>query len=313
MVLAENCLAAGRYREGWALFEARREIGDYPEHALPMPAPPWQGWEPLAGRRILLWHEQGLGDMIQMLRFVPIVAQRGARILLAVQPPLKPLAAALPDVVQAITTGESFEQIDYHAPLMSLPHLLGVRLATVPASVPYLRIPPDRLEAWRIRLGPKSGPRIGIVCSGEQRNTQDAWRSAPAREFAPLLARPDAEFHLLQNEVRPADLDYLAARPNVRIHADALTDLCEAGALASQMDGIVTVCTAMAHLAGALGLPTWVLLSARAHWLWLTDRTDSPWYPTVRLLRQQTAHDWGAVMTQAAALLSARFPRAPVR
>ena len=308
MELAERCLSAGRYREGWALYEARREIGDYPEHHLPTPAPAWHPALPLAGRRLLLWHEQGLGDTIQMLRFVPLVVRRGAHVVLAVQPPLRRLAASLPCVSSVVTDGEAFEGVDYHCPLMSLPHLLGIRLATLPAAVPYLAIPRGCVDAWRARLGPRSAPCIGIVCSGKPDNSLDAWRSLPAREFAPLLERLDLEFHVLQSEIRAADREYLAGMPNVRLHTDALTDLCETAALAMQMDCIITVCTVVAHLAGALALPTCILLSTRAHWLWLADRADSPWYPTVRLLRQRAEHDWRPVVSDAAAMMRQRFP-----
>lgn len=308
MELAERCLGAGRYREGWALYEARREIADYPEHHLPIPAPAWHPALPLAGRRLLLWHEQGLGDTIQMLRFVPLVVRRGAHVVLAVQPPLRRLAASLPCVSSVVTDGEAFEGVDYHCPLMSLPHLLGIRLATLPATVPYLGVPEACAEAWHARLGPHAAPRIGIVCSGKPDNSRDPWRSMPARDFAPLLERHDLAFHVLQSEIRAADREYLAGLPNVRLHTDGLTDLCETAALAMQMDCIVTVCTAMAHLAGALALPTCILLSTRAHWLWLSGRADSPWYPTARLFRQPAEHAWQPVAEEVAAALLRQFP-----
>ncbi|HET8996381.1 MAG TPA: hypothetical protein VFN42_06905 [Acetobacteraceae bacterium] len=300
MGVAVRSLAAGFYRDGLALHEARREIPDYPEHRLPMRAPAWDARQPLAGRRVLLWHEQGLGDMIQMLRFMPLLAQRGAAIVLAVQPPLKRLAAGLPGVTAVVSPGDSFAEVDFHCPLMSLPHLLGIRLATLPAGVPYLRVPSGLPEAWRSRLGPKLKPRVGLVFSGAQSNTLDRWRSIPARAFAPLLAREDIDFHVLQNEIRAADRDYLAGLPHVRMHEETLTDLSETAGLAMQMDRIITVCTAVAHLSGALGLPTWVLLSTRAHWVWLAGRSDSPWYPTARLFRQQTESDWQPVMQHVA-------------
>ena len=303
MAVAVRYLAAGFYRDGFGLHEARREIPHYPEHALPMPAPAWDASQPLAGRRLLLWHEQGLGDMIQMLRFVPLLVQRGAEIVLAVQPPLKRLAIGLPGVTSVIAPGDSFADVDFHCPLMSLPHLLAVRLATVPARMPYLRLPAGLAETWRARLGPKLRPRVGLVLSGAPGNTLDRWRSVPAQALAPLLARRDVEFHVLQSEIRPADRDYFAGLPHVRTHEAALTDLSETGALAMQMDRIVTVCTAMAHLSGALALPGWVLLSTRGHWLWLTGRTESPWYPSLRLFRQQVEDDWRPIVQQVATLL----------
>jgi ADP-heptose:LPS heptosyltransferase len=191
---------------------------------------------------------------------------------------------------------------------MSLPHLLGIRLATLPAAVPYLRVPPALVAAWVDRLGPRDGPRIGIVCSGSASNTRDRWRSVPARELAPLLDREDIAFHLLQTEIRAEDDAWLAGRRNVHRHAADLTDLCETAALATQMDGIVTVCSAMAHLAGALALPTSILLSVRPHWVWETDRARSPWYPTAALFRQTAEFAWAQVVAELATMLRQRFP-----
>jgi hypothetical protein len=307
LVLAEHYLCAGCFRDGWALYEARREIADYPEHSLPTPAPAWRGAEPLAGRRILLWPEQGLGDMIQMLRFVPMIARRGARIILAVQPELKRLAATLPGVENVIAPGDTFTDVDYQCPLLSLPHLLRIRMATIPATVPFLRAPVGLAEAWRVRLGPKSRPRVGIVWSGNPANSLDCWRSIPAQEFAPLLALRDVEFHLLQTDIRAGDRDYLAGLTGLRMHVAALTDLAETAALAMNMDLIVTVCTVSAHLAGALALPAWVVISEHAYCLWHTGRTDSPWYPTIRLFRQNQPGGWHAVIEDVAGRLRQRL------
>jgi ADP-heptose:LPS heptosyltransferase len=245
--------------------------------------------------------------MIQMLRFVPLIARRGARITLAVQPELKRLAASLPGVDSVIAAGDTFTDVDYQCPLLSLPHLLRIRMATIPATVPYLRVPAGLAEAWRARLGPKSHPRVGIVCSGNPANSLDRWRSIPAREFAPLLALRDVEFHLLQTDIRAGDRDCLAGLPNLRTHADTLTDLAETAALAMNMDLIVTVCTVAAHLAGALALPAWVMISREAYCLWHTGRTDSPWYPTIRLFRQSQPDEWHAIMENATGLLRQRL------
>jgi hypothetical protein len=272
-----------------------------------MSAPAWQGVEDLAGRRILLWPEQGLGDMIQMLRFVPLVALRGAQIILAVQPELKRLATSVPGVESVIAPGDTFADVDYQCPLLSLPYLLRTRITTIPAAVPFLRAPEGLTEAWRTTLGPKSHPRVGIVCSGNPANPRDRWRSIPGREFAPMFALRDAEFHLLQTDIRTSDRDCLAGAPNLRTHAAALTDLAETAALAMNMDLIVTVCTVSAHLAGAFGLPTWVVISREAYCLWHTARSDSPWYPTIRLFRQSQCHEWQAVMEIVTAMLRHRL------
>ena len=238
--------------------------------------------------------------MIQMLRFVPLVSRRGARVVLAVQPGLKRLAMSLPGVAEVVTSGDVFGPVDCHCPLFSLPHLLRIRLATLPATFPYLGVPAPLIAAWRERLGPRRGPRVGIVWSGSPANSHDRRRSIPASELAPLLSSPGVEFHLLQNDLRPEDRHLLSALPNLRTHDDGLTDLAEAAALATNMDLVITVCTAMAHLAGALALPAWVLVSASASWVWLTERTDSPWYPTLRVFRQAELGRWRPVVEQVA-------------
>ena len=298
--IAAAYLREGYYRDGWALYEARREMASHPGHALPTDAPVWTGREDIAGRRLLLWHEQGLGDTIAMLRFVPIAAQRGARILLAVRPALRRLALGITDVERVVTAGEAFEEVDFHCPLMSLPHVLGVRLATLPAAAPYLTIPAGLEERWRDRLGAKQGLRAGLVCSGDPRNGHDPVRRVPALALRPLLACPGVEFHLLQNDVRPEDEACFAAAPNVRNHVAAFSDLADVAALAANMDVVVTVCTATAHLAGALGLRTSVMLSAEPYFLWMLWREDSPWYSTLRLFRQERLGDWGSVIDNVA-------------
>lgn len=285
-------LRQGCFRDGWALYEARRQMATHPEHTLPTDAPAWTGRQDVAGRRVLLWHEQGHGDTIAMLRFVPLVAQRGARILLAIRPALRRLAEHVQGVERVVTAGEAFEDVDYHCPLMSLPHVLGIRLATLPADVPYLTLPPGLKERWRERLGPGTRLRIGLVCSGDPRNGHDQMRRIPAEALGRLLDRRDVEFHVLQTDVRPEDAAYFAAASNVRSHAPDMADLADAAALATNMDVVVTVCTAMAHLAGAMGLRAWVMLSAEPYFLWMLNRQDSPWYPTLRLFRQQKLGEW---------------------
>ena len=298
--IAAAYLRDGCYRDGWALYEARCEMATHPVHSLPTDAPAWTGREDIAGCSVLLWHEQGLGDTVAMLRFVPMLARRGARILLAVRPALRRLAEAVPGVERVITAGEAFEDVAFHCPLMSLPFALGVRLASLPATVPYLQIPPGLMEHWRGRLGLKQGLRVGLVCSGDPGNGHDPMRRVPASALEPLLACQGIEFHLLQIDLRPEDQAWFAVAPNVQSHAAALTDLADTAALAQNMDLVVTVCTAMAHLAGALALRTWVMLPAEPYFLWMLRRDTSPWYPTLRLFRQDTLGDWSGVVASIA-------------
>ena len=302
---AEEYLREGYFADGWALYEARWEIPTFPGNALPTQAPLWHGVEALDGRRILLWHEQGLGDMIQMLRFAPLVARRGGRVILAVQRELKRLAASVSGMEAVITSDDACEEVDYQCPLLSLPHMLRVRLATLPAPVPYLSVPTASIDAWHGQLGPSAKLRVGLMYRGNPANQGDQYRSIPVALLRGLLEVPNVEFHLLQDSVQPDDARFLSSWPNVRAHWSALSDLAETAALAHNMDLIITVCTSIAHLAGALALPTWVLLSNHAYCLWMVGRSDSPWYPTARLFRQSEAGGWAPLIDSIAAQLRA--------
>jgi hypothetical protein len=303
VALAENLLRSGFLRDGWALFESRWDIPGYELGKVPCPAPRWRG-EDLGGRRILVWHEQGLSDTLQMLRFIPELARRGAHVVLAVQTTLKPLAASVTGVGELIVAGDAFTDVDYHCSLLSLPHLLHVRLATIPGAAPYLTATADRVEAWRLRLGPASGFRVGVASTGNPVNPRDSERSIPATVLEPLLRMPGIEFHSLQNHIRPADEPVLSALPNLRMHIGDLTDLGETAALAVNLDLVVTAGTSIAHLAGALAMPAMVLLPTPSHSFWMMDRADSPWYPTMRLIRQSTPAQWQPVIAEVARSLS---------
>jgi hypothetical protein len=302
---AEEYLRAGYFADGWALYEARRELPGFPGNNLPTGAPPWDGVEPIRGHRILLWHEQGLGDMIQMLRFAPAVARRGASVIVAIQSELKRLASSVAGVAAVITADDACEEVDYQCPLLSLPYLLRIRLAMLPASVPYLSVPGATMNGWRDRLGPRRGLRVGMAYHGNPANKGDTFRSIPAVELRELFEVPDVEFHLLHDRLDPGDERYLSSLPNLHLHCAALQDLAETAALARNMDLIITVCTSIAHLAGALALPTWLLLSTHSYCLWMSDRSDSPWYPTIRLFRQSAPGAWGPVVARTAARLRA--------
>ena len=298
-------LRQGFLRDGWELYQARLEIPGHPSQWLPSEAPSWDGIADLAGRRLLVGHEQGFGDIVWMLRFVPRLVGLGAHVILALPDPLLRLARCLPGVAQVIGDGGVFDDVDYHVSLMSLTYLLRVRPNTIPATVPYLTPPPETQEAWRARLGPKTRPRVGLSCSGRANDTRDARRTIPLHMFVPLLTTHNVDFHLVQNHVRPSDEAALAALPGLYTHTEALTDLAEVAALILQMDIVVSVCTVAAHLAGALGVPTWIALSTGAYFLWMEGRTDSPWYPTARLFRQSEPDVWPPVIERMATELRA--------
>ena len=300
--LALALLTAGDYERGWREFEWRLAPAD--SHLRrSFSQPQWTGQD-LRGKRILLHAEGGLGDAIHFCRYVPMVAELGATVLLECHPPLLPLLAKLPGVSAAYGRGQPMPQADYHCPFQSLPALFGTTLQTIPNRVPYLFPAADRVERWRAKLGQQRGLRIGLSWCGNP----VVWprRSRTLAIFAPLAALEGIEWHSLQvgpaaSEARPAGMDIVD-------HAADLRDLGETAALAAQMDLIISVDSVVAHLAGALGKPVWVLLPKDACFRYLLERSDSPWYPTMRLFRQRPqADDWVQVVAEiAGALIQAK-------
>ena len=272
-------LCEGDFAQGWHHYEARWDDPRFAEAAPNDPARLWSGGA-VAGRRILLHAEQGLGDTIQFARYAPLLRARGAHVILQVQPQLATLLAPL---AETCTTDAPPPAHDLHCPLMSLPRAFATRLDTIPAQ-PYLRADPASVAAWRARLGPRLRPRIGIAWAGNPNHPEDALRSIPPASL--VAALPGAELHILQPDTPPI--------PGT--HRHTLRDFADTAALLSCMDLVVSVDTAIAHLAGALGHTTIVLLQFGADFRWLRQRTDSPWYPSMRLLRQSALGDWGGVL-----------------
>lgn len=295
-------LLRGDYARGWAEYEWRWQSTAMRGLARVFPVPQWHG-EEIAGRTILIHAEQGLGDTLQFCRYVALVAARGARVVLEVPRPLARLLAHLEGASQIITAGDVFPPFDLHCPMLSLPLLFGTTLETVPGRVPYVRPDAALAAEWRARLGPRSRPRVGVVWAGRSTHHNDHNRSLPAGQLAPWRDLPIA-FHCLQKEVTPADRALLGAW--MTFHDGDLNDLADTAALAAAMDVVVTVDTSAAHLAGALGLPVWVMLPFAGDYRWLEMREDSPWYPTARLFRQQSTGDWPAVIARVADALRQR-------
>ena len=283
-------LSLGRFAEGWAAYESRWRDPAFREGVRTYDAPLWLGEPDVAGRTLLLHAEQGLGDTIQFVRYVPLLRARGARVVLEVQAPLLPLLRGLAD--DAVAEGADLPPHDLRCPLLSLPLAFGTELATIPAKVPYLAADRRLVAAWRKRLGPATRPRIGLAFSGSPEHPEDALRSIPAETLRPLLALAEVEWHVVQKDIRPADAPVFAQVPAVRLHTERLETFAETAALLTQMHLVVSVDTSVAHLAGALGLPVWLLLQASADFRWLRGRSDSPWYPTARLFRQAKALAW---------------------
>ena len=284
-------------REGFAFFEQRLAQVTAPRRTFARPR--WQGDE-IAGRTILLHTEQGFGDTLQFVRYAPLVASRGARVILEVQAPLTRLCAAMPGIEQVIATGEALPAFDLHCPLLSLPFVFGTDLATIPAAIPYLAPDPAAVTQWAGRLPATEGLRVGLVWAGDARPDQpkchqvDRRRSLPLAAFAPLGTVAGASFISLQKGNPAAELA-TAPFPITNPMTD-VRDFADTAALIAGLDLVITVDTSVAHLAGALGKPVWLLSRFDGCWRWLRARSDSPWYPTMRLYRQPSPGDWAPII-----------------
>jgi hypothetical protein len=299
--LAGLLLRQGRFEEGWQHLEARDW---YAALVRQLDCPRWQG-EPLAGRSVLVGYEAGHGDMIQFCRYVTLLRERGAaRVDLVCHPALKTLLATLEGVgkVMAFDEAWSREGYDFWVPALSLPHLFNTRLDTMPARLPYLRAPEDRIAYWRKALAQQCpGPqlRVGLVWHGNPDFQNDPERSLPGLQWlAPLWGVPGIQFISLQKGRGETEArEPPPGRPIVEL-ASELSDFADTAAVVTQLDLVISVDTAVAHLTGALGKPCWVLLPAyMPDWRWLEGRSESPWYPGVmRLFRQPQAGDWAPVV-----------------
>lgn len=291
-------LMLGDYAEGWRKYECRFLIADHD--------PPREGatvldLDQIAGQRVLVFPEQGQGDMIQFARYLPLLAARGAHVLVETYVELKPLFETIEGVARVVTPEEVVPEHDKLTPLLSLPLAFGTVLTSIPAQVPYLRAPKQRMARWSALLGPRMRPRIGVAWWGSQHIGK---RSMPIGTLAPVLRLPGIAFHALQKELPAADQDWLAAQPLVADYRAELKDFADTAALIAHMDLVISIDTSVAHLAGALGVPVWIMLPFRPDWRWLREREDSPWYPTARLFRQARRGDWDDVVRRVAEALS---------
>jgi tetratricopeptide (TPR) repeat protein len=292
-------LEHGNFKDGWLDHEWRWQTPHFlnSPDIRPFDAPLWLGQEDLAGKSILLYSEQGFGDVLQCARYVPLLAARGATVILETHVPLAGLLARLDGVAQVIPRGQPVPATDWRCPMMSLPLAFGTELGTIPAPNHYLRADPARVAAWREVLGPASKPRVGLVWSGNPTHGNDSNRSLDFDRITALLS-DRFEFFTLQRDVRPTDQVALDLDGRVRGFGHELKDFGDTAALCELMDVVVSVDTSVAHLAGALGRPTWVLLPAIADWRWLRERRDSPWYPSARLYRQPAPGAWDAALAE---------------
>jgi tetratricopeptide (TPR) repeat protein len=286
---AVTLLLAGDYERGWAAYEWRlRQPWAKPRR---FAVPRWEG-EELAGRTILLHAEQGLGDTIQFARYIPLVAERGGRVIIECQPELRDLLTSLPGTHHVIPQGAALPKFDVHCPLMSLPGIFATRLDSIPATKLYLTADPRLVEAWRDRLKTDAGRiKVGLAWAGRPEHQSDRQRSMSLADLTPLAAVAPVDFYSLQKGAiadphRPPEwFGLIDCALNLITFADT-------AALVHHMDLVICVDTAVAHLAGAMGKPVWLLLPVVPDWRWLLERSDTPWYPTMRLFRQEQPGKW---------------------
>ncbi len=304
-------LLIGDFDRGWEKNEWRWQTEQLRDGKRSFSQPLWLGSDAIAGKTILLHAEQGLGDTIQFGRYAPLVAARGGRVILEVQRPLHELMRTLSDAAQVVAAGDPLPDFDFHCPMLSLPLAFATRLETIPSTTPYLLAPEGKTRAWRERLGKRKRPRIGLVWAGNPRkelpgaNRIDGQRSIAFDRLAPLFQVTGCEFFSLQkgdDAVRQLrDSDW---RQAIIDHTGDLHDFSDTAALIENLDLVISVDTSVAHLAGALGKPFWLLNRYNTCWRWLLDREDSPWYPTARLFRQDATRAWEPVIARVAAALS---------
>jgi tetratricopeptide (TPR) repeat protein len=290
-------LTLGDFERGLVKYEWRWKLPKWNLRWRGSTIPSWLGNESIEGKRILLYNEQGFGDEIQFCRYVPLLAAQGAKVILEVEGSLTALMSGLAGVSQCIAKGDKLPEFDLHCSVNSLPLAFKTRLETIPSTTPYLPIPAQASD-WEARLGRKDRPRIGLVWSGNPGSGNDRIRSINLRALLPLLD-VNATFISLQKDVRPDDEAILSERKDVVDLGPSLKNFADTAAVISQLDLVISVDTSVAHLAGALGKPVWILLPFIPDWRWLLDREDSPWYPTARLFRQDESRAWPSVIERA--------------
>jgi tetratricopeptide (TPR) repeat protein len=302
-------LTLGDFRAGWRGYESRWQTRNLSPQRRDFIAPLWLGDGSLAGRTVLLHAEQGFGDTMQFLRYAPLLAEQGAKVVIEVQRELVRLLTGMKGVDAVIGRGTLLPPFDLHCPLLSLPLAFATELATIPVLVPYIRAADDDIRRWR-ELLPQRRPRIGVAWSGDPAHDNDANRSIRLNTLAPVFAATDADFVSLQHQMRDADRGVLPDFPNLLQLERGFRDFADTAAVVASLDAVVSVDSAVAHLAGAMGKPLFLLLPFGADFRWLRERQDSPWYPTAQLFRQPKFGDWDGVIETLAGELRTRFSAA---
>jgi hypothetical protein len=305
MGLGELLLSLGEYAPGWMEYYWRNKL-DQARGTLPkMTAAPWNGMK-LPGGTLLLVADQGFGDMIQFARYIPWIKQRVPNLVLGWGPEVTALLGKHPDISICFSKWTDAPPHDAYALLSSLPQIFGTELHTIPAPIPYMTMDPERVGFWKQRLDrafPQRRLRVGLSWSGRPTHPNNLRRSVRLETLAPILATPEVDFVGLQKPFPDEDRAYAQTLPSFLELAPELADFSETGAVIKNLDVVVAVDTAVVHLAGAIGSEAWVLVPEPSDWRWLLDRTDSPWYPTLRLFRQKRAGEWAPVLAEVAKAL----------
>ena len=308
LALAQNLLAHGEFDAGWIEYEWRNET-EAGKNQLPrITSAPWNGMRIPTGR-ILLIGDQGYGDTLQFCRYIPMVAERCKEVVLGCSAEMAPLLARVPGVTLCCHKWNEIPGHAAHTRLSSLPWIMRTTEATIPATVPYLTTDPVREEKWRARLdelAPRPTLRVGLAWSGRPTHPNDRRRSVRLAQLAPLAGIPGVTFVSLQKPFPATDTEAAGGFHGLRDLSEELADFEETAALMTSLDLVVTVDTSMGHLAAALGRPVWIMLAKAADWRWLLDRSDSPWYPSARLFRQDRPGNWPDLIAAVAAALRAR-------
>jgi len=291
-------LLTGDFAEGFRKYEWRAQ----PPRDLV--APRWRGEESLAGKTLLLYHEQGFGDTLHCIRYARLAAARGARVIVEAPTRLAELLSGVEGVADVVRRGEPLPPHDLCCPMLRLPGAFATTPATIPSDVPYIFAPPERVAQWMHRLPATGRRRAGIVWAGNPRHLKDRNRSIPFERLAPLFAADRVDWISLQTNITATDR---AALEGMRLRhiGDSLRDFADTAAVISMLDLVITVDTATAHLAGAMAKPVWIMLPFSPDWRWMLGRRDSPWYPTARLFRQAKLGDWDGVIAEVTSELDA--------
>jgi tetratricopeptide (TPR) repeat protein len=301
---ALSLLTLGELREGFKAYEARWKRTGMADTRRSYNKPLWLGEFPLGSKTILLTAEQGLGDSIQFARYAPILARNGAKVVLEVQPELKPLLSGVEGVAACVGRGEPLPPYDLHTPLGSLPLALKTDATNIPADVPYLHADPARVDKWKTKLGALPGKRVAFAWAGQANHANDRNRSIDFKLFEPLLALEGVSFVSIQRELRGDDAALLASHADVTPVGGDLDDMADTAAVLALCDLVISVDTSVVHLAGAMALPAWVMLPFAPDWRWTLYNEHSPWYPQMRLFRQPSLGDWPSAMAHLRAALA---------